>query len=155
MPMLELTYPEGALQPDARALLVEQLTAALMRWEGAPDTALFRHASWALIHERPAWAINRAGAPADPPVFVLSVTVPAGAMSDRRKAGLVEEATKLILDAEDRDHDPQRIWVHLHEIPDGNWGAVGQIIQFAELREAAKQARESAAQGANTRGPSA
>jgi phenylpyruvate tautomerase PptA (4-oxalocrotonate tautomerase family) len=66
MPMLELTYPEGALQPDARALLVEQLTAALMRWEGGPDTAFLRQATWALIHERPAWAINRAGAPADP-----------------------------------------------------------------------------------------
>jgi hypothetical protein len=90
-----------------------------MRWEGAPGTEFFRHATWALIDDQPAWAINRAGAPADPPIFVLSVTVPAGAMSDRRKAGLVEEATRLVLDAEDRDRDLQRVWVHLHEIPDG------------------------------------
>ncbi len=62
---------------------------------------------------------------------VLSVTVPGGAMSDRRKAGLVEEAAKLVLDAEGGDGDQQRVWVHIHDIPDGKWGAVGQIIQFA------------------------
>jgi phenylpyruvate tautomerase PptA (4-oxalocrotonate tautomerase family) len=145
MPMLELTYSEGALEPDARATLVEQLTGALMRWEGAPDTEFFRQATWALIHERPGWAVNRAGAPADPPIFVLSVTVPGGAMSDRRKAGLIEEATKLILDAEGGDGDEQCVWVHIHEIPDGNWGAAGQVIQFAQLREAARQAATQSA----------
>jgi hypothetical protein len=41
MPMLELTYSEGALERHARATLVEQLTGALMRWEGAPDTEFF------------------------------------------------------------------------------------------------------------------
>src|SRR5436190_20785083 len=49
-------------------------------WEGAPDIEFFRQATWALVHERPARAINRAGTPAEPPIFVLSVTVPGGAM---------------------------------------------------------------------------
>jgi hypothetical protein len=52
-------------------------------------------------------------------------------------------STKLVLDAEGGDGDNQRVWVHLHEVPDGNWGAVGQVIQFAQLREAAIQAREA------------
>jgi phenylpyruvate tautomerase PptA (4-oxalocrotonate tautomerase family) len=69
-------------------------------------------------------------------------------MSERSKAGLVDEATNLILDAEDADRNPQRIWVHIHEIPDGNLGAVGQIIQFAQLRQAAQRSRESTAQQA-------
>jgi len=27
-----------------------------------------------------------------------------------------------------------RVWIHIHEIPDGNWGAAGQVIMFAQLR---------------------
>jgi phenylpyruvate tautomerase PptA (4-oxalocrotonate tautomerase family) len=147
MPMLELTYPEGALDANARTSLVEELTATLLRWEGAPDTQLFRDATWAYVNEQPAWAVNRAGKPADSPTFHLAVTVPGGALSDRRKAGLVDETTRLILDAEGGDRDAQRVWVHIHEIPDGNWGAIGQIIRFEQLREAAKQARQTELQG--------
>ena len=100
--------------------------------------------TWVYLDERPAWAINRAGAPAEPPVFRLAVTVPSGALSERRKAGFVEEATKLVLEAEGGDGDSQRVWVHIHEIPDGNWGALGQVIRFEQLREAARQEREQA-----------
>jgi len=148
MPMLELTYPEGALEPDVRASLVDDLGRTLVRWEGAPDTEFFRQATWVYLDERPAWAINRAGVPAEPPVFRLAVTVPSGALSERRKAGLVEEVTKLILDAEGSDGDTQRVWVQIHEIPDGNWGALGQIIRFEQLREASKAEREGSEQRA-------
>ena len=148
MPMLELTYPEGALQPDARSRLVEELGATLVRWEGAPDTEFFRQVTWVYLDERPAWAINRSGAPAEPPIFRLAATVPAGALSDRRKAGFIEETTRLILEAEGRDGDTQRVWVLVHEIPDGNWGALGQVVRFEQLRAAAEQQREQAAQGA-------
>jgi phenylpyruvate tautomerase PptA (4-oxalocrotonate tautomerase family) len=144
MPMLELTYPEGALRAGARSSLVEDLGETLLRWEGAPDTEFFRQVTWVYLDERPAWAINRAGAPAEPPVFRLAVTVPSGALSERRKAGFVEEATKLVLEAEGGDGDSQRVWVHIHEIPDGNWGALGQVIRFEQLREAARQEREQA-----------
>jgi phenylpyruvate tautomerase PptA (4-oxalocrotonate tautomerase family) len=115
-----------------------------MRWEGAPDTDFFRQATWGYLNEQPSWAVNRAGTPATPATFRLAVTVPAGAMSDRRKQGLVEEATKLILEADNGDHDPMRVWIHIHEIPDGNWGAAGKVIMFAQLREAAKQAQVTA-----------
>ena len=42
MPMIDLTLPQGALAEDAKGRLVEELTAALLKWEGAPDTAFFR-----------------------------------------------------------------------------------------------------------------
>ena len=37
------------------------------------------------------------------------------------------------------------MWVLVHEIAEGNWGAGGQIIQFEQLREAAKAERDKAA----------
>jgi hypothetical protein len=78
MPLLELTYAEGALQPDARAALVEQLTAALMRWEGAPDNRLLPPSDLGAHPRTTRMGDQPRRRPADPPVFVLSVTVPAG-----------------------------------------------------------------------------
>lgn len=37
-----------------------------------------------------------------------------------------------------------RVWVLIREVPDGNWGAAGQVIRFAELRELAAAEREKA-----------
>jgi phenylpyruvate tautomerase PptA (4-oxalocrotonate tautomerase family) len=79
-------------------------------------------------------------------VFRLAVTVPAGGLSERRKQGLVAEATQLILDSEGGDGDTQRVWAHILEIPDGNWAAASQITHFEQLREAAKEARDAARQ---------
>lgn len=141
MPLLELSYREGALDPEARSALVAELTGILMRWEGVPDTPFFRDATWVTLHERPEWAVNRAGAPAGETTYLLSATVPLGALSDRRKAGLISEATEAILDADGGTRDAYRVWVHVHEIPDGNWGAGGAPVLFGELRAAAAAAR--------------
>ena len=57
MPMIDVTYPEGALDADARAKLVEDLTTALLRAERAPDTDFFRSVTWVYVHELPEGAI--------------------------------------------------------------------------------------------------
>ncbi|MGW4965941.1 hypothetical protein ACWEPL_52710 [Nonomuraea sp. NPDC004186] len=92
MPMIQLTAPSGALTDQGRAEVQRELARALLRWEGAPDTAFFRAQAWSYLTEPPA----RAGLTApedDLPRFRVDVTVPEGALSDRRKSGLVEDAT--------------------------------------------------------------
>ena len=42
------------------------------------------------------------------------------------------------------ENEGVRIWVLFHEVPEGNWGAAGQIVRFEQLREAAKAEREKA-----------
>lgn len=137
MPLLELTYVEGSLDESTRSALVADLTAVLMKWEGVPDVPFFRAATWVQLHERPGWAINQAGAPAAETLYLLSATVPAGALSDRRKAGLIDDATSTILKADGGAQDPHRVWVHIHEMPDGTWGAGGQPVIFEQLKQAA------------------
>jgi phenylpyruvate tautomerase PptA (4-oxalocrotonate tautomerase family) len=74
--------------------------------------------------------------------FIVDVTVPDGALSDRRRAGLVKDLTALIVDAAGlAPEDAIRVWVIVNEVPEGNWGAGGQIVQFEQLREAAKAER--------------
>ena len=149
MPKLDLTFTAGALTDDAKSDLARELAAAMLRWEGAPDTEFFRSITWTHVHELPAEAVYTADGQAELSQFVVDATVPAGALSDRRKTGLVEEFSKLIRDAAGlTDEDGVRVWVLIHEVPEGNWGAAGQIVRFEQLRAAAKAEREKAEAGA-------
>jgi phenylpyruvate tautomerase PptA (4-oxalocrotonate tautomerase family) len=145
VPRVELTFPAGALSDSAKRDLPQQLAEAMLRWEGAPDTEFFRSISWVHVHELPAGAVFTADGPAELSQFVVDVTVPEGGLSDRRRAGLVEEFTKLVREAAGlSEEEAIRVWVLVHEVPEGHWGAAGQIVRFEQLREAAKAEREKA-----------
>lgn len=140
MPMIQLTLPEGVLTGDVRKQLQKTLAATLLTWEGAPDTAFFRAQAWCLIHEVPTGAFGTAED--DLPRFRVDATVPEGALSERRKAGLVKQVTDDVLAAAAlTEADALRVWVLIHEQPEGTWGAAGNIIRFAELKALAAGAR--------------
>ena len=140
--MIDLTYPEGALTPDARETLADDLTTVLLRAERAPDTQFFRDITWVFVHEQPAGTVLTAGKPVEAPIVRVMVTTPEGALSDRRRAELVEGATAKVREAFGiAEEDALRVWVLCREIDEGSWGAGGQVVQFAQLREAAAAAR--------------
>ena len=147
MPMIDITYPEGALSAEQRAQLANELTTALLRAERAPDTEFFRSVTWAYVHELPAEMVISAGAPVAKPTFRVEVTTPEGALSDRRRAELVGEATRVVREiAGIAEEEALRVWVLCHEVPEGRWGAAGQVVRFEQLRETAKREREQADQ---------
>jgi phenylpyruvate tautomerase PptA (4-oxalocrotonate tautomerase family) len=142
MPRLELTITEGALSKEAKAELPAKLASTLLQWEGAPDTAFFRSISWAHLLELPAETIQTPDGVAEPHA-VVDVTVPEGALSERRRAGLIEDATKQVLEATGWGDDAGvPVWVLVHEVTDGFWGAAGQVVRFEQLRAAAKAERD-------------
>jgi phenylpyruvate tautomerase PptA (4-oxalocrotonate tautomerase family) len=147
MPMIRLTAPAGALTEQGRGSIQRDLAAVLLRWEGVPDTAFFRAQAWSYLVELPTGA--QTTAEDDAPRFLVDVTVPQGALSERRKAGLVEEATQTVLSAAGlAQDDALRVWVLVHEQPEGTWGAGGSVIRYADLvalaqREKAEKADET------------
>jgi phenylpyruvate tautomerase PptA (4-oxalocrotonate tautomerase family) len=146
VPVFEITYPQGALESQAREKLLEDLTATLLRAERAPDTEFFRSVTWAYVHELPTGSVLAAGKPVEQPTFKIDVTTPEGALSDRRREEFVAEATRLVREAAGiAEEDALRVWVLMHEVAEGSWGAAGQIIRFAQLREIAKAEGEKAA----------
>jgi phenylpyruvate tautomerase PptA (4-oxalocrotonate tautomerase family) len=143
MPMIRLTAPAGALTGEGRDGIQGELARILLRWEGAPDTAFFRAQAWSYLHELPAGA--QVTAEDDAPRFRVDVTVPAGALSERRKAGLIQDATSAVLKAAGlSESDALRVWILVHEQPEGTWGAGGQVIRFADLTKLAKEQRADA-----------
>jgi phenylpyruvate tautomerase PptA (4-oxalocrotonate tautomerase family) len=145
MPIFEVTYPEGALTPDARSQLMNDLTTALLKAERAPDTEFFRSVTWSYAHELPAGSVHAAGQPVEQPTFRIDVTTPEGALSDRRRKELVEEATALVREAAGiPEEEALRVWVLMHEVAEGSWGAGGQVIQFKQLQAIARKESEEA-----------
>jgi len=147
VPKLDLTIPADALSDESQQELARELGATLLRWEGAPDTEFFRSITWAHVRPLPAESIQTPDGVAEPHA-VVDITVPNGALSDRRKAGLVEDVTKVVLEATGWGADAGvRVWTLIHEVPDGNWGAAGQVVRFEELREAARAERDQEGSG--------
>jgi phenylpyruvate tautomerase PptA (4-oxalocrotonate tautomerase family) len=145
MPVFEITYPQGALEPDARAKLVDEMTNTILRAEKAPINDFFRSITWGHLHELPADSVIAGGRPVDKPTFRLDLTTPEGALSDRRRELFTAEATKLILEAAGLpEEDAIRVFVLMHEVAEGSWGAAGQVVRFEELRGIAKKQMEKA-----------
>ena len=147
MPRLDLTITADALTEEQKPELLRELGAALLHWEGAPDTEFFRSITWAHLHELPAGSIQTPDGEAEPHA-ILDITVPEGALSERRKAGIVEDATRIVLDGTGWGAEAgMRVWVLIHDQPDGTWGAAGQVVHFAQLRDAAKAERDQEGSG--------
>lgn len=143
MPMIDLTYPEGALDEEARGEAVEKLTAALLRHEGAPDNEQTRAMSWTVVHELGADAINVGGTPAERPVYRVVITVPAGTLlhgpgpvGAQSRVNLVREATEILLAAEGTEYDDVqagRVYCIVREVSDGYWGGMGAIFRMEDI----------------------
>jgi phenylpyruvate tautomerase PptA (4-oxalocrotonate tautomerase family) len=135
MPMIDIKLPKGALDETTRAALADRLTTTLLKWEKAPDNDFTRAITWVYFDDR---ELHVTGGPnVGKDHYVVLVTVPEGALSERRKEGLVQEATEAFIEvtgmeAEGFD-DRVRIWVHIHEVPEGHWGAAGQIVRYKDI----------------------
>lgn len=143
MPMMDLSYPEGALSPEGRADVVEKLTHALLRNEGATTNRQTLGMSWVYVHELPDWAVNVGGHSAVRPIYRLMVTVPRGTLLEgpgpvglTSKRNLIREATEIILAGEGTPYSPQeslRVMVLVREIEDAYWGGFGTTIRMEDI----------------------
>ena len=145
MPMIEFTYPKGAIASEAREELLEELATRMLAAERAPDTEFFRSITWVYANEIEPEALAVGGRPGGEPRFRVQVTVPEGALSDRRKGILVDSVNQAVLRAAGLDESEGiRVWTVIREVPDGNWGAAGQQVRYQQLVEAAAAEREKA-----------
>ncbi len=141
MPFVELFVPKGAIQEAQREHIAAHLVRELMVAEGAPDTEAAREISWLLVQEVDAWSVGgRRVGPSEPARYVARVAVPAGSLDDAKRADMVERVSRVLAEAEEKaggdgDGLTRRpdAWVHITEIPDGNWGALGQVVRLADI----------------------
>lgn len=121
MPLLELTCREGALSSEARAEFVSTLGELLQEWNDRPNSYSLRFAPSLQFVELPASAMHEGAQPTAEATYLLSVAAPVGSLGTPRKAGFLADITKAILAADGGTPDANRVRIHIHEIPLGNW----------------------------------
>lgn len=137
MPMIDLTLPEDALDEETRHELLDELTRTLLKWEGVGEGNPMGDAvTWGVVHPVAAGDWHVAHAPTAEPRYRVLVTVPEGALDEPKKEGLVAEVTRKVLEAEGSPIDlahALRVWVFIHEVPDGHWGGAGRIFRLRDI----------------------
>jgi phenylpyruvate tautomerase PptA (4-oxalocrotonate tautomerase family) len=143
MPMIDFTYPEGVLEPDAVAAAVERLTAALLLHEGAPDNERIRAIAWTYVHEQPAGTLYGGGKLADAPYYRVQLSVPEGTLlhgpgpfAVQARRNLIREVAEIVLDAEGSpytDANVARVWCFITEIQEGFWGGLGTVFRIEDI----------------------
>lgn len=154
MPFVEVFTPRGSVAPHRRDAIASRLVSEVMRAEGAPDTPTARSISWLTWQELEGWWVGgeRVDASA-PPRYVVRVSVPAGSLDGPKRLDMVQRVTAVLARAED---DPRRLerepaaWVHVNEIPEGHWGAMGRVVRFADIAGYVVGAESAAAVGSVT-----
>jgi phenylpyruvate tautomerase PptA (4-oxalocrotonate tautomerase family) len=133
MPMCDVYIPKDALPADAERKLLSTVTDLLIRHEGAdPTNEAVRSIAWLFVH-RP--EVFVAGSPADAPRYKFVCQVPEGQYNDRRRAAVTADITQAVVDAEEGKwpNPESRVWVFSLEIPDGTWGALGQVVRLPDI----------------------
>ena len=141
MPFIRVTTPAHLLSDDQRSRVADRLTVAIMKIEtGGHDTPGFRAISALVFDDVPTqrWAIG--GVLGDEPAAVVEIRVPQGALDDDRRRQMAEVSYEVLSEASPElagVDGVRRIWTHLVEIAEGNWGAGGRIARLDDIRQVA------------------
>ncbi|RFS86768.1 4-oxalocrotonate tautomerase [Actinomadura spongiicola] len=137
MPFVELFVRKGSLEEDRRKEIGGRLVSEVMIAEGAPDNEAARAISWLVVNEVDAWFVGGQEVPAgEKPKYMVRVGVPAGSMNDDKRRDIVKRVTQVLADADtdpDRFNGPTAAWVHINEVPEGNWGSGGEIVRIEDI----------------------
>lgn len=138
MTLFEIFVPRGVLTQDARRRLGERMVTEVLNTNGAPADLIDRARGLAhvIIHEPETWSVAGRPVSATDPRYVVRVTLPGGHLTGNTRAELVSRITMVVaaFDATpERVYAEPRVWVQIHEVPDGNLGAFGRIVPTADV----------------------
>src|SRR6201990_1699008 len=134
MPMIDVYATERTFA-DKHAL-AQNLAAAVMRWEGVPDLALFRDNTAAFVHDLAADSMGNVAGESN--CVRVQLLTPAGVLDRDKQLGVVSELTAIVAAAGGDPSLAERTWVLLTESPDGGWGVAGHANTGADLAQAVR-----------------
>ena len=140
MPLVRVTCPSGALLPDQKRALAESLTQIVLDAEVDAVTEAGRMVT--IIHfnevEHDNWAVGgklSAAASGGPNHFIVDLVVLEGLLEGERRSDVHRRVTAAFQDAFTTPEPmlPLRVWVLVHEVREGSWGAGGQTISALDV----------------------
>lgn len=140
MPVIEVTYPAGALNAEAQAAVAAQLTDILMEIEGTKGIPAIAAGTWLILREAAPNTLAVGGKFA-PGRYHVHIDMPVNTLSQVQKAELILRVTDALLKidgvAEPDAAQRARVYCLINEIVDGGWGFAGISITaaYAEARK--------------------
>lgn len=147
MPMCDLYIQEGALEAAAEAALVSRVSDLLVEHEMRrivdlvddpstvqASTTQAKSIAWMFVHRTGTYIAGQPVGPDTPtgPAYKFVVSIPEGQIDDEFIPAINRDIMSAVQEAEARSwpHLAARVWVHVHEIPDGHWGAGGRQMHL-------------------------
>jgi phenylpyruvate tautomerase PptA (4-oxalocrotonate tautomerase family) len=143
MPLVRVTHPHGALPPGPKRRLAEALTDIVLDAEVDAVTEPGRMVTVIQFHEvaADAWAVAgrmRCDDPAPPDHFVVDVIVLEALLDGTRRSDVHRRVTEAFQHAFGDAADPMlalRVWVLVHEVREGGWGAAGRTVSATDVAQ--------------------
>ncbi|WP_176473180.1 hypothetical protein [Sphingomonas lenta] len=145
MPMCDIFIPAGALEPEAERKLVARVSELLVEHEMRrivdlmPDPDSIKASAeransiaWMFVHRTETYV---AGQPVAEPHYKFEITIPEGMIDDRFAPAINRDIFAAVKEAEGGKHKhlPRRVWIHIHELRDGCWGAGDRTMHFENI----------------------
>ena len=144
MPLVRITYPRGALTPSRKRTLAASLTEIVLDAEVDAVTETGRLVTVIHFQEVAAddWAVagtlRSAADTGAPDHFIVDVIVLEGLLEGARRSDVHRRVTDAFRRAFGEDADPLlpvRVWVLVHDVREGSWGAGGQTISALDVAQ--------------------
>ena len=143
MPLVRITYPRGALTPDQKREIAAAVTEIVLDVEVDAVTDAGRMVTVVHFDEAAAddWAVggqlhsNAAGAPNH---FIVDLIVLEGLLEGVRRSDAHRRVTDAFKKAFGVGGDPMlplRVWVLVHEVREGAWGAGGYTVSALDVAQ--------------------
>jgi len=136
MPLVRITYPRGALTPEQKRQIASMLTEIVLEAEVDAVTDAGRMITIVHFNEAAAddWAVGgelRSTAAGPPNHFIVDLIVLEGLLDSARRSEAHRRVTEAFQKTFGDGGDPMlalRVWVLVHEVREGGWGAGGQTV---------------------------
>ena len=143
MPLVRITYPRGALIPEQKRQIAHALTEIVLDAEVDAVTDAGRMVTVVHFNEAAAddWAVGgelRSTAAGAPNHFIVDLIVLDGLLEGRRRSDTHRRVTEAFQKAFGEAGDPMlpfRVWVLVHEVREGSWGAGGQTVSALDVAQ--------------------
>lgn len=135
MPIMHLSYPEGAFTRDSLDALALQLTLDATELEKFPPNDWVRSTAPIYTQAYPQGNVYHGGKPGGSNFITLDVSVIQGGYSAGTKTELIKRATEAIEKyGELPKGEPRRVYVIIREVAEANLGFDGKSVDLELLR---------------------
>ncbi len=147
MPIIDITFPKGALSDNARRALPVDLGRIAIAYEGLSGSRFAEEFTWLYVHELA--VVTQVSGALEKPIYRVRFTTLQTLLDDDSTKRLGVDTARAIYEAEGSPWNAReannRVWTFFEDVRQGDWIAGDQVNNLKDLRAAV--ADEQAAAG--------